>query len=537
MATKTETPQLKRKKDIGRKDYDIETTVAGESKEKRPFVETRTVDSPESKMQMPRTDTPSYGVGQVTPNVRTSGTSTMGQRPETGSPVDLTTLRQKPGVVPETTGARSNALLPTPGELKLQRVADILKSTTSPSQAIGTGLEAIGGLKGDFRRLQATQEAIMVIDEIMSGMNPSLWENIHADMQEESQKPEWADPNQRLIKMAAAYSIASTVDPKLAPLGKTLMGMPGVIDEIRKSRMEELSMSRKETARAGLPSEQQRMVDLFGQGAAPLFRPQPGIKKLLRNKQSGEIIATELREGEAVPEGYEVFEQGGNIWIGNDPTTGAPVFAKSRGQPEPTAAPYAGGPVSRRQEPIPPAAQEAVLGQLDTLNSLNLIESKLNKSGIIEGLISQAEAYLGAQDAAQFQVASNRLKLSLQTIIKGIPSDKDVALLVSIIPLLTKAEGRNKEILRQLREQTTNDLKIRYSSYKLPGYFWSPLVIQRAKDVGVDLENLPAAFPTGQTKSETETGEIIMVAPDGNMGTVPASEVPRLEKSGYKRAQ
>lgn len=97
--------------------------------------------------------------------------------------------------------------------------------------------------------------------------------------------------------------------------------------------------------------------------------------------------------------------------------------------------------------------QESILGALRLKTVIKTIGENIGASGVVQGFASEAAAFLGVPgDASEFKAASDEAKVAIQALIKGVPSNFDVKSFVKIIPELTKAEGRNEILLRQMNE-------------------------------------------------------------------------------------
>ena len=112
-------------------------------------------------------------------------------------------------------------------------------------------------------------------------------------------------------------------------------------------------------------------------------------------------------------------------------------------------------------KPPSESVMQSITGGFSSLQQLDNLKKTVSQSGLITGGLNQLGAYLGTNEgAAIFDTNRNNLAMFLQSLIKGVPSNFDVRMLLKTIPGFYISENLNKvrlDMLETVIRQATED--------------------------------------------------------------------------------
>ena len=101
-----------------------------------------------------------------------------------------------------------------------------------------------------------------------------------------------------------------------------------------------------------------------------------------------------------------------------------------------------------------------------------MIEKNINKSGIVKGTFSYLVGQAGFdQGAADLNTGTNNLRLGAQALVPGVPSNKDLGVVLSTLPSPHLATPVNESRLKFSKEIMGDLVEATISVYKGQGFF------------------------------------------------------------------
>jgi hypothetical protein len=144
-----------------------------------------------------------------------------------------------------------------------------------------------------------------------------------------------------------------------------------------------------------------------------------------------------------------------------------------------------------------PAMEDLTQG-IQAMRDLTIMEQNIGATGGLTGLANKAALNLSilkpfdlASDPARaFQTARDRLRLASQAMIKGIPSNYDVQIVLDTLADLGINEKTNKERLSQARNAYTSVLRDTIAFHKGSNQIIPDHISRMAQAVGVDVKSI-----------------------------------------------
>jgi hypothetical protein len=149
-------------------------------------------------------------------------------------------------------------------------------------------------------------------------------------------------------------------------------------------------------------------------------------------------------------------------------------------------------PGQQKPKAIPQDALKSIISTFDSLDFLDTMDKNIEHSGIIEGPIKKGMAYLGigSPGVVDFETARKQFKLAAQSMIKGIPSNFDVQILIDTLPDLTRPETVNASRIKTARKMARSLIHNTISYYKAAGYTINPQLENKAQSYGIDINQV-----------------------------------------------
>ena len=138
-------------------------------------------------------------------------------------------------------------------------------------------------------------------------------------------------------------------------------------------------------------------------------------------------------------------------------------------------------------KPLPTVAQDNLTASQNAWRTLKTMEDALGQTGLIKGWVSRGQAKLGYNEAARnFLAAERQFTLFAQSLIKGVPSNYDISVLVRTLPSLTEQPETNKSRIDASRAMIKTALQDTLAYFKGVGYQIPKNTLSFAKSVGID---------------------------------------------------
>jgi hypothetical protein len=150
--------------------------------------------------------------------------------------------------------------------------------------------------------------------------------------------------------------------------------------------------------------------------------------------------------------------------------------------------------IKKEAKALPQDVREDLSQGFVSIDSIGKIEKLLSKvmNAPIFGYAGKAAAKFGSKNYVEFETEVANLKLQIQALIKGIPSNFDVQTVINTLPSLLETDATNqsrinktKDILRMLITDTIGYYK--GLNYQMPDH-----IIQQATELGVNTDSIQA---------------------------------------------
>lgn len=150
-----------------------------------------------------------------------------------------------------------------------------------------------------------------------------------------------------------------------------------------------------------------------------------------------------------------------------------------------------GGMTGKEQKPLSEKAQEDLTASFQGLDILQTLKNTVGESGRVKGLFSKAGAWLGTnEDAIKFNTSRQQMWLMAQSAVKGIPSDKDMSMVMNSVPELWEPENVNNERIKVFERIFKNAIAAKISMYKGSNTIIPPEIIALAKSKGIAIDSV-----------------------------------------------
>jgi hypothetical protein len=147
--------------------------------------------------------------------------------------------------------------------------------------------------------------------------------------------------------------------------------------------------------------------------------------------------------------------------------------------------------------------QEALKGVIDTFNALDFLktmEANLDKTGLIMGRIHKAGAALGfGEGAIEFENSRKQFKLAAQSMIKGIPSNFDVQIMIDTLADLSDPEPVARNKIEISKRMVNSLIRNTLSYYKAAGFTVPDNLVAEATRRGIDINKVPDWNPASNS--------------------------------------
>lgn len=150
-----------------------------------------------------------------------------------------------------------------------------------------------------------------------------------------------------------------------------------------------------------------------------------------------------------------------------------------------------GGMTGKEQKPLSEKAQEDLTSSFQGLDILQTLKNTVGESGRVKGLFSKAGAWLGTnEDAVKFNTSRQQMWLMAQSAVKGIPSDKDMSMVMNSVPELWEPESVNNERIKIFERIFKNAIAAKISMYKGSNTIMPKEIIALAKSKGINVDSV-----------------------------------------------
>ena len=150
-----------------------------------------------------------------------------------------------------------------------------------------------------------------------------------------------------------------------------------------------------------------------------------------------------------------------------------------------------GGMTGKEQKPLSEKAQEDLTSSFQGLDILQTLKNTVGESGRVKGLFSKAGAWLGTnEDAVKFNASRQQMWLMAQSAVKGIPSDKDMSMVMNSVPELWEPETVNNERIKVFERIFKNAIAAKISMYKGSNTIMPPEILALARSKGIKVDSV-----------------------------------------------
>lgn len=245
----------------------------------------------------------------------------------------------------------------------------------------------------------------------------------------------------------------------------------------------------------GIPRESPEWVNRYHEmyrgnvdAAVPSMRDAAKAKKAQTEKMDApkNLQQTSLLDEDGDP---VVFDPSSNSYLKGG--TGRPVQGKLTVDQSTVT-----GKLTPRPKELPTAAQDDLNQSIQGLKALEDMEKNIDVSGEgplgrAKGVASQVGYALGTdQRAIDFATAGNRMKLSAQATIKGIPSNFDVETMIATLPVMTQSKSVNKARIKDTKDQFKSLVENTISYYKKVNRIIPESVVAQASHFGINVDSI-----------------------------------------------
>lgn len=152
-----------------------------------------------------------------------------------------------------------------------------------------------------------------------------------------------------------------------------------------------------------------------------------------------------------------------------------------------------GQSISPISEPVIKSVQDDIQGGLELLKDISGMEAGLSETGRLKGMKSMVEVFFGDnKKAIDFQTARNNVRVAIQSIIKGIPSNFDVQVVLDTLPDFLQPEEVNRSRIETTRRKALSLVSNTISFYKGTKQRIPDVILEQARQMGVNVDGVPA---------------------------------------------
>lgn len=211
--------------------------------------------------------------------------------------------------------------------------------------------------------------------------------------------------------------------------------------------------------------------------------------------------------------------------VGGTPST-ISVQQGGSGGPVATEVKTGGGQsISPISEPVIKSVQDDIQGGLELLKDISGMEAGLSETGRLKGMKSMVEVFFGEnKKAIDFQTARNNVRVAIQSIIKGIPSNFDVQVVLDTLPDFLQPEEVNRSRIETTRRKALSLVSNTISFYKGTKQRIPDVILEQARQMGVNVDGVPAwdgqgdpLMRDGAVGTGGVSNEIIKETPSGRV--------------------
>lgn len=148
--------------------------------------------------------------------------------------------------------------------------------------------------------------------------------------------------------------------------------------------------------------------------------------------------------------------------------------------------------IGRQFEALPPKAQEDLTFGFQGLEQLDMMEKAIDKASRVTGPLEKLTVWTGAgsKEATDFVTARKNYRLSVQAMIKGIPSNFDVEIATDVIPDLDVSNKEAKSLLEYQKKVTKHIVKSVLAYYMGTNKIIPDYVKNQARKHGIDINRV-----------------------------------------------
>lgn len=307
---------------------------------------------------------------------------------------------------------------------------------------------------------------------------------------QEAQAEEADQLTQQAIEALGGSSVSKTTYDPNAPMPEPIQDMAGRGPMLPEGAQVQTTQTAPDLQRALLLASQAGMKGST-MGA--------GLASVLLQQQLGQ------KEDFTLSKGAQRYDASGNLVADNpaDPednrtTTQKDVEWFSKLSPEDQAAAErwrrAGAMTLNMAQPSPDQSQDDVLQGFNTLRMLDIMEENVGVTGRIRGIQGKVEEFLGTDEqAVAFGTAANQFAIKMQSLVPGIPSDKDQKLVTNIKPGFFLPQEVNLSRIRVGRQMTKDLVRGRIAFLKGTKAQVPPDISAEARELGIDVDKIAPA--------------------------------------------